>query len=111
MLAGRLADRGLDIERYRLKRYAERGFELHAPHAAPRVMLVGEAAGIDPLTGEGIAQAIAYGAFAGPYLAEKLSGRDLTFADFAGRLTRSQVGIELGIRPVFCRGFLGRADP
>ena len=66
MLAARLAERGLDIERYPIKRFAERGFDLHEPFAAPRVVLVGEAAGIDGLTGEGIAQAIAYGAFAGP---------------------------------------------
>ena len=74
-------------------------------------MLVGEAAGIDPLTGEGIAQAIAYGAFAGPYLAEKLSGRDLTFADFAGRLTRSQVGVELGIKTRILPWFFGKSRP
>jgi menaquinone-9 beta-reductase len=108
MLAERLAERGLDLERYRLKRYAERGFELHEPYAAPRVMLVGEAAGIDALTGEGIAQAIAYGAFAGPYLAEKLAKSDLTFADFAGRLARSQVGIELGIRTRILPWFFGK---
>lgn len=108
MLAERLAERGLDLERYRLKRYAERGFELHEPYAAARVMLVGEAAGIDALTGEGIAQAIAYGAFAGPYLAEKLAKSDLTFADFASRLTRSQVGIELGIRTRILPWFFGK---
>jgi flavin-dependent dehydrogenase len=108
MLAERLAERGLELERYRLKRYAERGFELHEPYAAARVMLVGEAAGIDALTGEGIAQAIAYGAFAGPYLAEKLAQRELGFADFAGRLTRSQVGIELGVRTRILPWFFGK---
>jgi flavin-dependent dehydrogenase len=108
MLARRLAERGLELARYRLKRYAERGFELHQPYAAPRVMLVGEAAGIDALTGEGIAQAIAYGAFAGPYLAEKLLARDLTFGDFAPRLARSKVGIELGLRARIMPYFFGK---
>jgi flavin-dependent dehydrogenase len=108
LLAQRLAERGLDLERYRLKRYAERGFELHEPYAAPRVMLVGEAAGIDALTGEGIAQAIAYGAFAGPYLAEKLRNGDVTFGDFASRLARSQVGIELGVRTRILPWFFGK---
>ena len=98
ILRDRLAARGLDIRRYRIKRFAERGFERHAPYARPRVMLVGEAAGIDGLTGEGIAQAIAYGAFAGPYLAEKLDQRDLAFDDFAARLERSRVGFELRVR-------------
>ncbi len=107
-LAARLAERGLDIANYRLKRYAERGFELHEPYAAPRVLLVGEAAGIDALTGEGIAQAIAYGAFAGPYLAEKLRTSDLVFGDFGARLARSKVGIELGVRARILPHFFGR---
>jgi flavin-dependent dehydrogenase len=108
MLARRLAERGLDIARYRLKRYAERGFELHEPYAASRVLLVGEAAGIDALTGEGIAQAIAYGAFAGPYLAEKLDRGTLSFTDFVGRLARSPVGIELGLRGRIVPWFFGK---
>ena len=98
VLRRRLAARGLDIRRYRIKRFAERGFERHTPYAGRRVMLVGEAAGIDGLTGEGIAQAIAYGAFAGPYLAEKLAQRDFAFNDFAARLSRSSVGFELRVR-------------
>jgi flavin-dependent dehydrogenase len=98
VLRERLAGRGLDIARYRIKRYAERGFEAHVAYASRRVMLVGEAAGIDGLTGEGIAQAIAYGAFAGPYLAEKLERCDFAFDDFTHRLTRSPVGFELQVR-------------
>jgi len=98
ILRDRLAARGLDIERYRTKRFAERGFDGHTPYASRRVLLVGEAAGIDGLTGEGIAQAIAYGAFAGPYIAEKLAGRDFAFSDFSARLARSSVGFELQVR-------------
>ncbi len=98
ILRDRLAARGLDITRYRIKRFGERGFERHLPYAQDRVMLVGEAAGIDGLTGEGIAQAIACGAFAGPYLAEKLEARDFGFGDYAARLARSPVGFELRVR-------------
>jgi flavin-dependent dehydrogenase len=84
VLRERLAGRGLDIARYRIKRYAERGFESHVPYASRRVMLVGEAAGIDGLTGEGIAQAI--------------DRRDFAFDDFTHRVTRSPVGFELQVR-------------
>lgn len=108
VLAARLRERGLDIARYRVKRFAERGFELHQPFAAPRVLLVGEAAGIDGLTGEGIAQAIAYGAFAGPYLAEKLCAGDFAFGDFTRRLARSSVGVELGVRARILPYFFGK---
>lgn len=108
VLRNRLAARGLDIARYRIKRYAERGFEPHVPYAARRVMLVGEAAGIDGLTGEGIAQAIAYGAFAGPYLAEKLERRDFSFDDFTDRVARSPVGFELRVRGRTIPYYFGR---
>ena len=83
MLAERLRERGLSIDRYRLKRFAERGFELHVPYAAPRALLVGEAAGIDGLTGEGIPQAIEYGAVAGAYLADKIGQGDFSFGDWS----------------------------
>jgi flavin-dependent dehydrogenase len=96
------------MDRYPIKRFAERGFDLHEPFAARRVVLVGEAAGIDGLTGEGIAQAIAYGAFAGPYLAEKLRSGDVTFADFGKRLARSPVGFELGFRARILPYFFGK---
>src|SRR5262249_36675197 len=76
-LAARLASMGLDIARYPLKRFAERGFELHQPVSTRRVLLVGEAAGIDPLTGEGIAQALQYGEVAGRYLAARVGAGDL----------------------------------
>jgi flavin-dependent dehydrogenase len=101
MLAARLSRLGLDIARYRLKRFAERGFELHRPCAAPRVLLVGEAAGIDALTGEGIAQAIEYGALAGPYLAEKLAGDDLRFDDWRARVLAARLGRDLRARAHF----------
>jgi flavin-dependent dehydrogenase len=108
VLRARLAARGLDIARYRIKRYAERGFEPHVPYASRRVMLVGEAAGIDGLTGEGIAQAIAYGAFAGPYLAEKLERRDFSFDDFTARLAKSPLGFELRVRGRTIPYYFGR---
>jgi flavin-dependent dehydrogenase len=69
LLDERLRAMGLDVRAYKNKRFAERGFELGGEVARGRMMLVGEAAGIDPITGEGIAQAIEYGAMAGRFLA------------------------------------------
>jgi flavin-dependent dehydrogenase len=107
-LAQRLAERGLSITRYPLKRFAERGFEPHVPYAAPHVVLVGEAAGIDAVTGEGIAQAIEYGAFAGGYLAQKLAEGDLAFGDWAARLAKSKVGADLRVRHWLLPYYFGR---
>lgn len=98
ILARRLAAQGLDMNRYKLKRYAERGFEPQRRQSSPRVLLVGEAAGIDGLSGEGIAQSVEYAAIAGPYIAEKLAEGDLSFRDWAVRVARTKLGIDLRLR-------------
>lgn len=102
-----LTERGLELGRYRLKQYAERGFQPGAPIACPRVLLVGEAAGIDIATGEGIAQAIEYGATAAPYLARAIERDDLGFANWRHYLDRHHVGWTLRIRHLCYRAFYG----
>jgi len=95
----------------RIKRFAERGLSLAEPLAQPRVLLVGEAAGIDPALGEGIAQAIAYGAVAGPYLAGAIDRDDLGFADWPAVLRGSRVGLDLRLRAAFTPWLYDRARP
>lgn len=107
-LAAYLAARGLDISRYRLKQFAERGFQPGAELARPRVLLVGEAAGIDIATGEGIAQAIEYGAVAGPYLAHALAVDDLGFTDWSRTVELHHLGWQMAIRHGCYRAFYGR---
>jgi len=107
-LAAYLAARGLDIARYRVKQFAERGFEPGAELARPRVLLVGEAAGIDIATGEGIGQAIEYGSVAGPYLARALADDDLGFADWRRTIDRHHLGLQLRIRHAAATVFYGR---
>jgi flavin-dependent dehydrogenase len=103
-----LAARGLDLARYPLKQFAERGWAPGAPIAMPRVLLAGEAAGIDIATGEGIGQAIEYGAVAGPYLARALAADDLRFADWRRTVERHHLGWQLRIRHACYRAFYGR---
>src|SRR6185503_13075140 len=110
-LASYLAARGLDIARYRIKQFAERGFEPGAEVSRPRVLLVGEAAGIDIATGEGIGQAIEYGAIAGPYLARALADDDLGFRDWGTAIARHHLGLQLWIRHAVHRVFYGRRRP
>ncbi|WP_437670930.1 NAD(P)/FAD-dependent oxidoreductase [Sorangium sp. So ce131] len=107
VLRSRLSALGLDPDRYRQKRFAERGLDRGDAIARPGALLVGEAAGIDPMLGEGIAQAIAYGALAGAYLAEKLEARDLRFHDWNQRVARSLFGLDIRFRRRVMRGFYG----
>lgn len=97
-LTARLVRQGIDPAGLRFKRFSERGLAQHEPLARPRALLVGEAAGIDPVLGEGIAQAILYGAAAGPYLAGCLDRGDLSFRDWPAALRRSRVGLDLRVR-------------
>ena len=106
-----LAARGMDIAGYRVKQYAERGFAPGEPAARPRVLLVGEAAGIDIATGEGIAQSIEYGAIAAPYLARAIRRDDLRFANWTRYVDRHHVGWTLRIRHLCYRAFYGHRRP
>ena len=93
-----IAANAVDGDPSTYKRFAERGLSLHEAMAAPRTLLVGEAAGIDPIIGEGIAQAILYGAAAARYLIRKLGQRDFDFADGPAALARTRVGFDLRFR-------------
>lgn len=106
-----LEDRGLSIKDYRLKQFAERGWTPNEPLAKPRVLLSGEAAGIDIATGEGIGQAIEYGSLAGPYLGRALAKDDLGFADWTRTVARHHLGTQLSIRHGCYRAFYGRRRP
>jgi flavin-dependent dehydrogenase len=111
ILAEELRTRGLDLEKFRKKRYAERGFHRAAALAARRALLVGEAAGIDPVTGEGIAQAVQYGAVAGAYLARKIAESEYAFADWASHVRSSMVGRDLMVREAAFGLFYGPRRP
>lgn len=93
-----LATRGLSADGARFKRFSVRGLELHRPMSAPRVLLVGEAAGVDPLLGEGIAQGIAYGELAARYLAPRLDAAETDFSDWRGFFLRSATAVDLAVR-------------
>jgi flavin-dependent dehydrogenase len=110
-LGRRLGNVGLDLAKCKKKRYAERGFSTHEAMSRPRVLLVGEAAGIDPITGEGIAQAILYGKVVAPYLLKKLDKDALDFRDWKRWLMRTSLGVDLNMRHALARVFFGPARP
>jgi flavin-dependent dehydrogenase len=111
VLASELATRGLDLARCKKKRFAERGFDSPAPLSCPCALLVGEAAGIDPVTGEGIAQAVQYGAVAGNYVARKLRERDLSFTDWRSEVKSTMLGRDLLTRGLGVGLFYGNSRP
>jgi flavin-dependent dehydrogenase len=105
-LGARLAAMGLAIDDYKNKRFAERGLAEDEPLVSGPLVLVGEAAGIDPVTGEGIAQAIEYGSLAGRFLAQVLDGRE-PLARWTEIVNGSRLGVDLRIRRRLVRTFFG----
>lgn len=77
--------------------------------AAPNVLLVGDAAGVDPLMGEGISLALEYGAFAAEAVQQALQTGDFSGAHYAQLVEGSALGKKLRRLHFLTRVFYGRA--
>jgi menaquinone-9 beta-reductase len=66
--------------------------------SAPRLLLVGDAAGADPLLGEGIAPALGYGQVAAMTIRDAFNKRDFSFKDYRRRILFSPLGRYLLVR-------------
>ncbi len=106
LLAERLAGMGLDLAECKNKRYAERGFETRGEIARGPMMLIGEAAGIDPITGEGIAQAIEYGELCARFLCDHFE-RGVPLHTWGDAVHRSRLGRDLAVRALAVPAFYG----
>ncbi len=96
LLAALLTERGLDPAAHRFKRFAERCYQRGARLVQGRLLLVGEAAGIDPVSGEGLAHGIEYGDLAGRFLA-RTELEPAALAGWQRSLERSRLGWDLAL--------------
>ena len=87
VLAGEMAERDRRLEEYELKGHPIRWFSKNGRFAQPRVILVGDAAGADPLMGEGISFALGYGEPAAEAISDAFARDDFSFETYASRLT------------------------
>ncbi|HEY8039968.1 MAG TPA: FAD-dependent monooxygenase [Polyangiaceae bacterium] len=90
-----LSARGLDVASVKLKPFSTRPLVRGARLALDRLALVGEAAGIDATTGEGIAQAILMGAIAARHMARALRTGDGHLEAYAADVIGARVGRHL----------------
>src|SRR5205814_1933089 len=65
--------------------------------AGPHVLCVGDAAGIDALTGEGIAVGLEHGVLAARAIVRALASDDFGFRDYRRAIRRAVVGRELAL--------------
>jgi flavin-dependent dehydrogenase len=94
-----------------VKRFAERGLSLYEPLAVERALLVGEAAGIDPVLGEGIPQAIFYGKAAAEFLATSWRAGDYRFTGYRRHMRAARIGHDLRIRAALFGFVYGATRP
>lgn len=92
LLAQAMARQGFDLSQYELEGHPIRWFDPYNPLSAPRVLLVGDAAGADPLFGEGISLALGYGFLAAGELERAFGVGDFSFSGYRRRVARSALG-------------------
>jgi geranylgeranyl reductase family protein len=85
------------------------GYDAAAPVAGPRALLVGDAAGIDALTGEGIAVGMEQALVAAEHIAAGLAGGDFRFAGYRRAIRRATVGRELTLDGRMARMLYGES--
>jgi flavin-dependent dehydrogenase len=78
--------------------------------AAPRAILVGDAAGVDPLMGEGISFALEYGDLAAQAIVEAATTGDWSFAGYARAVHDGPIGRKLRRLGLGARLFYGRTS-
>ncbi len=86
VLDSSMAERRRRLEDYKLKGHPIRWFDPRGRFAIPRVLLVGDAAGADPLFGEGISFALGYGEVAAEAIVDAFKRQDFSFASYRQRL-------------------------
>jgi menaquinone-9 beta-reductase len=85
-------------------------YDPRAPVSAPGLLVVGDAAGIDALTGEGIAVGFEQALVAGDFIARGLRAGDLRFAGYRRALRAATVGRELVLDGRLARMLYGSRD-
>lgn len=84
--------RGLNSSDLRFMAHPERWFSPRGRYAAPHVLLVGDAAGIEPWFGEGISLALGYGPVAARTLKAAFEHHDFTFAGYRRSIFADKLG-------------------
>jgi len=84
--------------RTELKGHPIRWFDPASPFSVPGALLVGDAAGTDPLFGEGISMALGYGYLAAQSITRAFERGDFRFKNYRKRILFSSLGQTLTLR-------------
>jgi len=97
VLADALRRRDRELSAVTLKGYPIQWFDRGLALSRPRMLLVGDAAGVDPFVGEGISFALGYGKVAAETIAAAFAQNDFSLADYGQRVRGDAL---LGVLPL-----------
>jgi flavin-dependent dehydrogenase len=98
-----LRKQGVDLNQCDLKGHPALRYEPKARCSKPRVLLAGDAAGIDPLFGEGITSALAQGVVAAQAAFDAIRSTNFSFSDYERRIHASYIGTLMRRRRMLAR--------
>jgi len=91
-LAQEMKRSGFDLNEYELKGHPIRWFSPENKMSVPRVLLVGDAVGADPVFGEGISIALGFGALAAREISQSFQRGEFSFNGYRWRVLRNALG-------------------
>jgi flavin-dependent dehydrogenase len=94
-LAKEMQSKGYSLDQYELQGHPIRLYHPGTPLSIPRVLLVGDAAGVDPIFGEGISLALGFGKLAARELDTAFNSGDFSFKAYGRLVRRSSLGRSL----------------
>lgn len=90
-----LRERGIQPENAELHGHPVRWFDPNGEFKRPRVLLAGDAAGVDPLFAEGISYGMEFGDVVAKMICDGYMRNDFSFADYRERLLDHKLGRSL----------------
>jgi len=103
VLGDALQQRERDLDDYTIKGHPIRWMDLRGRFSQPHILLAGDAAGADPLMGEGIGMALAYGRVAAKSVTNAFAKQDFTFGDYKRRVFLDPVLLTVWVRVLLAR--------
>jgi flavin-dependent dehydrogenase len=103
LLKETLAERDRNLEDYSLKGHPIHCFDAKGRFAMPHVILAGDAAGVDPMLGEGISFALAYGEVAAAAIVDAFAREDFSFTTYKKQILRHPILSQLRTRATAAR--------
>lgn len=92
LLREHIRRRGLQTNDDRFQGHPERWFSPRGRYSCPNVLLVGDAAGVEPWLGEGISMALGYGPVAARAIQYAFEHHDFSFANYTGFILKAPLG-------------------